>query len=213
VNSICWAPHELGLCLATASSDSKISILTHRNDNSWNVEQFVAHNIGVNAVSWAPAIQPGSFLQHGSKQLVKRLVSGGCDNLVKIWTYVFLSLELFTIFIDRFDNDKNLWQSTTCEGGHSDWVRDVAWAPSIGMPGSLIASCSQDRSVIIWNEDNGWKKKASIQLNEVGWRVSWSILGNILAVSTGDNKVSLYKESLQENTWKCISSLDESSEQ
>lgn len=27
--------------------------------------------------------------------------------------------------------------------GHSDWVRDVAWAPSIGLPKSIIASCSQ----------------------------------------------------------------------
>lgn len=27
--------------------------------------------------------------------------------------------------------------------GHKDWVRDVAWAPSIGLPHSTIASCSQ----------------------------------------------------------------------
>ena len=26
---------------------------------------------------------------------------------------------------------------------HSDWVRDVAWAPSVGLPKSVIASCSQ----------------------------------------------------------------------
>lgn len=29
--------------------------------------------------------------------------------------------------------------------GHTDWVRDVAWAPNIGMPGNYIASCSQVR--------------------------------------------------------------------
>ena len=27
--------------------------------------------------------------------------------------------------------------------GHSDWVRDVAWCPSVGLPISRIASCSQ----------------------------------------------------------------------
>ena len=27
--------------------------------------------------------------------------------------------------------------------GHTDWVRDVAWAPSIGLLQSVIASCSQ----------------------------------------------------------------------
>ena len=37
--------------------------------------------------------------------------------------------------------------------GHSDWVRDVAWAPSIGSNRSIIASCSQDRRVIIWTNE------------------------------------------------------------
>ncbi len=27
--------------------------------------------------------------------------------------------------------------------GHTDWVRDVAWAPNIGLPRSYIASASQ----------------------------------------------------------------------
>jgi len=26
---------------------------------------------------------------------------------------------------------------------HHDWVRDVAWAPSVGLQRSIIASCSQ----------------------------------------------------------------------
>jgi len=26
---------------------------------------------------------------------------------------------------------------------HSDWVRDVAWAPNVGIPVSTIATCSQ----------------------------------------------------------------------
>ena len=26
---------------------------------------------------------------------------------------------------------------------HRDWVRDVAWAPSVGLQRSIIASCSQ----------------------------------------------------------------------
>ena len=27
--------------------------------------------------------------------------------------------------------------------GHADWVRDVAWAPNIGLPRSYIATASQ----------------------------------------------------------------------
>ena len=50
--------------------------------------------------------------------------------------------------------------------GHSDWVRDVAWAPSIGLPKTVIASCSQDQRVIIWTHDGSpgaqWSSKVGV---------------------------------------------------
>jgi protein transport protein SEC13 len=94
---------------------------------------------------------------------------------------------------------------------HSDWVRDVAWAPNIGLPSSTIASCSQDGTVVIWSQDGtsaAWSKKVLPKFADVVWRVSWSITGNILAVSGDDNKVTLWKESL-DGEWKCIQDLDE----
>ncbi len=39
--------------------------------------------------------------------------------------------------------------------GHSDWVRDAAWAPNLGMPTNTIATASQDGKVIIWTEKEG----------------------------------------------------------
>lgn len=33
----------------------------------------------------------------------------------------------------------------TTLNAHSDWVRDVAWAPNIGLPGEYIATCGQVR--------------------------------------------------------------------
>ncbi len=64
---------------------------------------------------------------------------------------------------------------------------------------------------MIWTKDSQtsqWSKKVINKFQDVVWRVSWSLMGNILAVSGGDNKVSLWKES-QDGSWKCISSLDE----
>lgn len=92
---------------------------------------------------------------------------------------------------------------------HSDWVRDVAWAPSIGLPRSLIASCSQDRRVIIWSsEDNlNWTPTVLNTFDDVVWNVSWSLTGNILSVSGGDNKVSLWREN-NEGQWMCISEVN-----
>lgn len=44
--------------------------------------------------------------------------------------------------------------------GHSDWVRDVAWAPNLGMPANTLASAGQDGRVFIWAEQagGGWER-------------------------------------------------------
>lgn len=195
VNSVCFAPHEFGLMLACASSDGSISIISSTGDGTWDAKKITnAHSSGCNAVSWANAIAPSSLVEQSGRQLViKRFVSGGCDNLVKIWK----------------ESEDGQWVAEHKLEGHNDWVRDVAWAPSIGLPKSIIASCSQDCSVIIWTNDgtnNTWTSTILYQFKDVVWHVSWSVTGNILAVSGGDNKVTLWKESLA-GTWVCISDV------
>ena len=39
VNAISFAPHELGLALAAASSDGSISVLTHTAETGWHTEK------------------------------------------------------------------------------------------------------------------------------------------------------------------------------
>jgi len=181
VNSIAWAPHEFGLCLACGSSDGYISILSHdERSDSFISKKFEGHNLGVNSVSWAP-ISP------------KRVVSGGCDNAIKIWN------------LDREQIGEPLILKE-----HEDWVRDVAWAP-IGLPSATIASCSQDGTVIIWRQDDPSKPFSFRRIHkssEVVWRVSWSITGNILSIAGGDNKVILMKE-IPEVGWKPLYTIDE----
>lgn len=192
VNSVCWAPHEHGMILACASSDGSVSILSYVS-NTWESKKITnAHSIGCNAVSWAPAIASGSADGSNNRPgaAVQRLVTGGCDTYVKIW---------------RLENSGEWVEEVKLEG-HSDWVRDVAWAPSIGLPRSTIASCSQDRRVIIWMNDSVtgvWQHRELNTFDDVIWHVSWSVTGNILAVSGGDNKVSLWKETL-EGEWVCL---------
>lgn len=41
--------------------------------------------------------------------------------------------------------DTNEWVVEDTLSGHSDWVRDVAWAPNTGLPASYIASAGQVR--------------------------------------------------------------------
>lgn len=192
VNSVAWAPHTLGLILGAASADGTVSVHSYLGDK-WNSETFRAHNGGVNAISWSPDSS------QGANHPTKRFVTGGCDNNIKIW---------------KFDDSQQKWHDELSEKkhvanndenpcGHKKWVRDVAWAPSIGLLTNTIASCSEDGTVIIWNEDNNgsWKKSKTLTFQHKIWRVSWSLMGNILAVSQGDNKVSLWKEAVDGN-WK-----------
>lgn len=93
--------------------------------------------------------------------------------------------------------------------GHTDWVRDVSWSPSI-LSKSYIASASQDKTVRIWTADpisQEWKH-TTLNFEAVLWRVSWSLSGNVLAVSGGDNKVSLWKENLK-GEWDCVKWIEE----
>ena len=67
--------------------------------------------------------------------------------------------------------------------------------PSPGNTIFTIVMCLlQDCRVVIWTNDgnsNNWTPTVLNKFKDVVWHLSWSITGNILAVSGGDNKVCL----------------------
>ena len=98
VNIVSWSPHESGCLLACASSDGYVSVLEFQEGN-WTHQIFHAHGQGVNAVSWAPATQPGSLVSSkpgvegkGAGGGVRRFVTGGSDGVIKIWEYKYALL-------------------------------------------------------------------------------------------------------------------------
>lgn len=205
VNCVTWAPHELGLLLATASSDGSFTMLQHIKDDEWMADPKVpAHNMGCNAVSWAPPVEPAALLLGAPDvPLSKRVVTGGCDGKVAVWKREEAP--------EGGASGAGKWSRQADLEGHTDWVRDVAWAPNIGLPRDTIASCSQDGRVLIWTSEDGthWNcTEALAKENTVCWRVSWSVAGNVLAVSTGDNEVILLKES-PSGEWDVVTSLEE----
>lgn len=202
VNLIAWSPAEVGCHLAAASSDGNVSVLTFEN-NSFNHVIFPAHGLGVNAVSWAPSTLPGQLTSaqapREQTQPQRRFVTGGSDNLVKLW---------------EFNTTTASYDNICVLKGHSDWVRDVAWSPT-PLSKSYIASASQDHTVRIWTlpagaviaDANAWIEE-TLDFEVVVWRVSWSMAGNVLAVSGGDNRVSLWKEKLK-GGWECVKTIEE----
>ena len=189
INSIGFAPHEFGLSLACGSSDGSISIVTARSDGIWDTSKIEnAHPVGVMSVSWAPT----ASLELSNP--VGKLVSGGCDNSIKIWKLSNGSWNLES-FLPSL---------------HKDWVRDVSWAPSLGLTKSTIASASQDGTVIIWSQEREGGKWEGKMLNDFRvpvWRVSWSTVGNILAVADGNNDVTLWKEAV-DGEWQQVTTLE-----
>ena len=120
--------------------------------------------------------------------------------------YVGFNARLMT----SYSPEQRTYTPTQTLEGHTDWVRDVAWSPSVLLK-SYMASASQDKTVRIWTQDgsgSGEWKHTQLEFDAVLWRVSWSLSGNVLAVSQGDNKVSLWKEDLGGN-WECIKTLEE----
>ena len=57
--------------------------------------------------------------------------------------YLVLVFKLGSLCRICFREEEGQWVEDQKLDGHSDWVRDVAWAPSVGLPKSVIASCSQ----------------------------------------------------------------------
>jgi protein transport protein SEC13 len=57
VNSISWAPWEYGPILAAGSADGNIHILSKKGDQ-WEHKKILAHEGGVNSVSWGPSTEP-----------------------------------------------------------------------------------------------------------------------------------------------------------
>jgi protein transport protein SEC13 len=202
VNAVAWAPLEFGLVLACGCSDSQILVVKYV-EGQWNETLFPAHGGGVTCLSWGPALSSGSLTSKAASEFaaVPRLVSGGVDNAVRVWRFE----------ADQWVQDPSF--SYSPETGHSLCVRDVAWAPSIGLASGTIASCGDDQSVIIWVEKNTgeWQAKERLSFDEGTWRVSWSVMGNLLAVSYGENKVSMWKESL-DGKWKTLSTMTGGSE-
>ena len=197
VNSIEFAPSGFEqLVLACASSDGHVSVLRHDAASSeWRSERFLASPLGCNAVSWAPLGVNGSAFEDGSPRM--RLATGSCDCLVKVW---------MASPPDDVTGVVSWEEEPMANGGklHGAWVRDVAFCPYYGVPQPGLASCSEDKSVYIWcrgDVDRKWEPLKMASFPDPVWRINWSVTGNILAVSSGDDNVSLWKESIHGNKW------------
>lgn len=183
VNAVDVAPADYGFMIVAGSSDQYISCYACIN-NSWVCKMQRAHQGGVNGVSWCKSATLGDSQE-------RTFATCGCDNTVGIWNCDAETLEITKLHTLK---------------GHQDWVRDVSWAPSPAQASvAVVASCSEDNTVIIWTFRRGvWTQGDEAEtigpFEKRVWSVSWSQMGNILAVAQGEEDVVLFKEG-QDGKW------------
>ena len=81
---------------------------------------------------------------------------------------------------------------------------------SMGLPMNTVATCGQDGLVFIWTQDEpggAWRDTLLHDFKVPVWRLSWSVMGNVLAVSDANNLVTVWKESV-DGKWDQISAAE-----
>mmetsp|Transcript_17249 Transcript_17249/g.44364 ORF Transcript_17249/g.44364 Transcript_17249/m.44364 type:complete len:109 (+) Transcript_17249:1-327(+) len=94
---------------------------------------------------------------------------------------------------------------------HRGNIRDVAWRPNVGVPCSVLASCTEDGGVAKWTQDmegQPWRLHSDWKVQGDARRLAWSKAGTLLSVSVGDSGSLLYKEG-QGGQWHEVCSYEE----
>ncbi|KAJ9470000.1 Protein transport protein SEC13 [Diplonema papillatum] len=198
-----WAPFEHGCHVASGGADGSVVVMTKPPKGEWEAAVFTAHHGGVTGISWAPffssgtLIQPSASLQALAGQ--RRFVTGGCDGTLRVW---------------GLNPQTMKWEVSSTMAEHSKngvvAIRDVQWAQNCGLPFDYIASCADDKVVLVWRQempDKDWKNKQVGGSDLTPCRVSWSLTGSVLAISYEDHTVSLWKEDRTSAGWKEMSRI------
>ncbi|KAL5208916.1 hypothetical protein ABZP36_004539 [Zizania latifolia] len=157
VNSIAWAPYELGLCLACGSSDGSISVMTMRPDGGWDTATIErAHPVDVMAVSWAPATALGSIV--GSGELAQRLVSGGFNSVIK--STIASASEDGKVVIWTKGKEGDKWEGKVMHNFEAP-----AWRVSWSLTGNILSVAVGDGDTTLWKEasDGQWEKVTKVK--------------------------------------------------
>lgn len=209
VTDVKFAPKHLGLMLATSSADGIVRIYEApdvMNLSQWSLRDEINLKLPCSCISWNPSLSrlhnPMIAVGSDESSLAGSNVQGG---KVKVYEY---------------SDTARRWQLVETFTTITEPVHDIAFAPNIGRSYHVLAVASRDLRIITLkpvgsglDREQGSLSKFDIrqagQFDEHGsvvWRVCWNITGTILATSSDDGAVKLWKGNYMDN-WKCVSTL------
>jgi len=219
-SKIAFCPPEYGIALAVGGLDGNVTVITRKEvsvsavmpaGEQWLAKSFTAHEEGLLiALSWAPAASPACLAAGPSASRMpltatRRIVTASADGQVRIWNYE-AAADGWSCLQDLTKDE-----SAAAAGLSKSAVRDVAWRSNVGLPCSMLATCTEAGTVAIWIQDNNkqpWKLQASWSVGGDARRLTWSKTGHVLAVSVGEEGCVLFKEE-QMGQWFQAATVDE----
>lgn len=176
--------------LAVASTDRKIKILNIQPQGTRlsDVLDSTVHHKAVRSVAWRPNTDVNTAT----------LAAGSFDSTVSIWTKE-LGME------EEEEEDNSEMDLLAIIEGHENEVKCVAWSND----GMLLATCSRDKSVWIWETDEMGEEYECVSVlqehSQDVKHVVWHPSQPLLASASYDDTIRVWRE--YDDDWECAAVL------
>lgn len=205
VTDVKFAPRHLGLKLASASGDGMVRVYEASDVfslNFWPLQSSFQAELttgreyesehGLTCLAWNDCqFEPS------------KIAVGGHSKRVTVWTC----------------DAGGKWSMELTLDAHTEAVHDVAWAPAMGRSYHLIATAGREKSFKIHalaRKEGGVLEyvagsSKTIQTSAEVWRVSWNATGTVLATSSEDGVMGLWRKDFS-GQWINIQQVESGSE-
>ncbi|KAK2731761.1 Cytosolic iron-sulfur protein assembly protein [Myotisia sp. PD_48] len=177
--------------IAVSSASSSVQIYSLLNFQLLSTISG-GHKRSIRSSAWKPGSDAESVLATAS-----------FDFTVGIWKQWNRpkGMEAYLDPTNPVDDEDNEWSFAVLLDGHDSEVKSVSWSAS----GSLLATCSRDKSIWIWedleDEDNNFETVAVLQDHSADVKcVQWHPSEDCLASGSYDNSIRIWREDVDDWT-------------